>query len=680
MAKLEIFDGTNWIILGGQTNIALTGAVTGNGSSSIATTLNNYQTMVGSTLSFDWSNNGSFVEYSNYHTLEDSNPPPHFAHIVQSGSGSTYRKWLTVYKPGFGSSPSGTYEINFYHAANGFQYPFKIQTYGSLLRTYFGTTIDMQNNEIINAAYPTTSSSLATKGYADSLITTQLQNLSNIVTTGIMTRIGTNIFATRSLAVGSGLSITNADGVSGNPTINLTTQLQNLNNLNTLGFVTLTATGTGASTFANRTLSAGTGINIANGNGVSGNPTISLGTVPISSLSGYPSNNSLYLRGDGVWSSVSPIMSLPYNLYTSVLNNTDFRIYNSNNSATATGFSVFNQNTGYGVEFGLNNSTSEGYVWAGPTLSLKFGTNSTVRMKINSNGLIDCYSNDITTTGTINATTGTLKANNLSTYNAAAIVVTSPFSMSNNSINNAYSLNANYKITSSESGYQIYMRASSAYLDLRGAYVRNSKTSAIIETNSNKETASIAMNGDYIQTIQTFDDLGFIFTDEDNDPQSSWQSYISSSGSLVTSSSKKKKHSIRKKEHKNYLERLNKLNIYSYALKTPILDNDNEKTKTRKYFKNKQLHLGLLSEEVEELFDNCTDNFKTIEFDKMNKKEIKESIKDYIPKVDEQEYIKVKNQKKGDIIGIKYDSLLCYTILAIQELSKKVQSLEKGAN
>ena len=224
------------------------------------------------------------------------------------------------------------------------------------------------------------------------------------------------------------------------------------------------------------------------------------------------------------------------------------------------------------------------------------------------------------------------------------------------------------------------MRGSSAYLDLRGAYVRNSKASSIIETNAYGETASLVMNGDYIQSIQTFDDLGFIFTDEDTDPQSSWQSYISSSGSLVTSSSKKKKHSIRKKEHKNYLERLNKLNIYSYALKTPILDNDNEKTKTRKYFKNKQLHLGLLSEEVEELFDNCTDNFKTIEFDKSNKKEIKESIKDYIPKVDEQEYIKIKNQKKGDIIGIKYDSLLCYTILAIQELSKKVESLEKGAN
>jgi hypothetical protein len=169
MAQLEIFDGTNWIQLGGQTNIALTGAVIGNGSGSIITTLNNYQTMVGSTLSFDWSNNGQFQEYSNYHTLQDSNPPPHFVHLVQSGSGSTYRRWLTVYKPGFGSQPTGSYEINFYHAANGFQYPFKIDTYGSTLLTYFGTIVDMQNNEIINLLSPTTSTSAATKGYIDGL-------------------------------------------------------------------------------------------------------------------------------------------------------------------------------------------------------------------------------------------------------------------------------------------------------------------------------------------------------------------------------------------------------------------------------------------------------------------------------------------------------------------------------
>lgn len=185
MAQLEYFDGTNWIQPGGQTNIALTGAVTGSGTGTINTLLNNYQTMVGSTLSFNWSNNGQFQEYSNYHTLQDSNPPPHFVHLVQSGSGSTYRRWLTVYKPGFGSQPTGTYEINFYHAVNGFQYPFKIDTYGSTLRTYFGTIVDMQNNSIINLPTPIISSNPATKGYVDDLFTNYTSTSPSIFTNEI---------------------------------------------------------------------------------------------------------------------------------------------------------------------------------------------------------------------------------------------------------------------------------------------------------------------------------------------------------------------------------------------------------------------------------------------------------------------------------------------------------------
>jgi hypothetical protein len=40
MAQLEIFDGTNWIKLGGETNISLTGAISGTGTTSINTTIN----------------------------------------------------------------------------------------------------------------------------------------------------------------------------------------------------------------------------------------------------------------------------------------------------------------------------------------------------------------------------------------------------------------------------------------------------------------------------------------------------------------------------------------------------------------------------------------------------------------------------------------------------------------
>ena len=124
-------------------------------------------------------------------------------------------------------------------------------------------------------------------------------------------------------------------------------------------------------------------------------------------------------------------ISLPLDIYTSSLSD-GITIYNSNNSATSTGFWAYNQNTDNGVQFGLNSSTSEGYVWASSDLSLKFGTNGIMRMKINSNGSINCQSNDILTTGTINATTGTLKANNLSSHNSSNINVLTNLDLNNN--------------------------------------------------------------------------------------------------------------------------------------------------------------------------------------------------------------------------------------------------------
>lgn len=157
-------------------------------------------------------------------------------------------------------------------------------------------------------------------------------------------------------------------------------------------------------------------------------------TIASSRISGYPSNSNLFLNGLGSWSTPTAAVSLPLNLYTSSLND-GITIYNSNNSATATGFFAYNQNINNGAQFGFNSSTSEGYVWTGSGLSLKFGTNNTLRIKINSSGSIDCQSNDILTTGTINAQTGTLKGNNLSTYNAGSISILSSLAMNNNYIN-----------------------------------------------------------------------------------------------------------------------------------------------------------------------------------------------------------------------------------------------------
>ena len=200
----------------------------------------------------------------------------------------------------------------------------------------------------------------------------------------------------------------------------------------------------------------------------------------------------------------------PVNFATEITANTQLTINNTDVTANATG--VITQKNGEdSAEFGFNNSTNEAYVWS--LYGLKFGTNATKRMEIaTDSGKTSFYDGNI----------------------------------------------------------QVYIRPSSSTLDIRGANVRNSKASTIIETNAYNEAASIVMNGDYIQTIQTFDDLGFIFTDEDADPQTTYKSYISNTGALVVSSTQKQKYSIRRKPHKDYLSRLNQLNIYSYATKTNI--------------------------------------------------------------------------------------------------------------
>lgn len=55
-------------------------------------------------------------------------------------------------------------------------------------------------------------------------LSSNLTGLSSVTGTGVVSRTGTNTFATRSIAVsGTGLTITNADGSAGNPTISIST-------------------------------------------------------------------------------------------------------------------------------------------------------------------------------------------------------------------------------------------------------------------------------------------------------------------------------------------------------------------------------------------------------------------------------------------------------------------------
>jgi hypothetical protein len=99
----------------------------------------------------------------------------------------------------------------------------------------------------------------------------------NTVGTGIIVKDSASTVVNRSLTVGAGMTVSNADGVSDNPLISVNTNLQNLSSLSSVGFVA----GNG-STFSELTFSGTTNqINIASGDGSSGGPVVSIASNPV---------------------------------------------------------------------------------------------------------------------------------------------------------------------------------------------------------------------------------------------------------------------------------------------------------------------------------------------------------------------------------------------------------------
>lgn len=83
---------------------------------------------------------------------------------------------------------------------------------------------------------------------------------------GMLARTAAQTYAGRTLTGGTGISIANGNGVSGNPTISESI----FSALASNGLLARTA----ANTYVPRTLTAGAGISVTNGDGVSGNPTV----------------------------------------------------------------------------------------------------------------------------------------------------------------------------------------------------------------------------------------------------------------------------------------------------------------------------------------------------------------------------------------------------------------------
>lgn len=106
-----------------------------------------------------------------------------------------------------------------------------------------------------------------------------LTALAAVTTHGFFVKNSAGTALTRSIIAGTSITVSNGDGVSGNPTIALNSSITN-QVTSLLGVANGLVIKNGAETVVSRTISAGNSIEVSNGNGVSGNPTIALADSP----------------------------------------------------------------------------------------------------------------------------------------------------------------------------------------------------------------------------------------------------------------------------------------------------------------------------------------------------------------------------------------------------------------
>lgn len=109
------------------------------------------------------------------------------------------------------------------------------------------------------------------------VLANDLAAVEGLSTTGLATRTATDTWTTRTITQpAAGITITNGDGVAGNPTLVLANDLAALEGLGSTGIAVRTAT----DTWAQRTIvsASGSTIVVTNGDGVAGNPTIDSNT------------------------------------------------------------------------------------------------------------------------------------------------------------------------------------------------------------------------------------------------------------------------------------------------------------------------------------------------------------------------------------------------------------------
>jgi hypothetical protein len=270
---------------------------------------------------------------------------------------------------------------------------------GSPVQTYSYLTVT-QTPQLANSRYVGATNGLTvTDGGAQGLfnITTTGALLSLVSSgTGFQVKTSSTAITNRSIAVsGNGLSIADGSGVSGDPTIALSGQVLNFANASFNGLVAL-STG-GAITSATITGTASQ-IDVANGTGVSGNPTISLASDPVIPGAG----GVVVPAGTTGQRGTSTLGNIRYNSTTSL-----FEGYNGAWTAFAASSGVTSVATGTGLTGGPITSTGTISIDVTGVTAGTYGSSLVVPViAVNAQGQITSATN--TTINAVTLTTGTI--------------------------------------------------------------------------------------------------------------------------------------------------------------------------------------------------------------------------------------------------------------------------------
>jgi len=292
-------NGAMYIGVAGSTN-AFVSLATGGNASALQTEVDNIEAALGSLANTDGTFNGSVFPAMNS-TIWPSNPTDltdalntlsgfvtgneylHDLKDVQLSTlsnsnilaySSTISKWTNFTIVTDGSTPSNPYVS--LQAWNGTLQKLADASMSAGIVAYDGSTF-VERDLVAPAAGFTITNHDGVSGNPTFALANDLAALEALSATGIAVRTGTEAWTQRSIvAPAAGITISNGDGVSGNPTLALANDLAAYEGLSTTGYVVRTGDGTATT----RSIAGTSGrVVVTNGDGVSSDTNVDLATL-----------------------------------------------------------------------------------------------------------------------------------------------------------------------------------------------------------------------------------------------------------------------------------------------------------------------------------------------------------------------------------------------------------------